>query len=149
MGTWRGKERSAVGEGWRWTGLSPCCLGPCLLPAGQEAGRGPQDMSQRHQKDLGKKVSQQTRRRGTAFQPPTPSLRRRALGQVSSPLLPCGSLTGRIRIKKHTSAERSLEERLDCRTLSDMLCYLGRHHQGSLGLSLHICVENQCVYACH
>ena len=33
------------GGGW----LPLCCLGPCLLPAGQETGRGAQDMSQRHQ----------------------------------------------------------------------------------------------------
>ena len=111
----KGQPWAKGGDGqgcrWWWGGWLPlCCLGPCLLPAGQEAGRGPQDMSQRHQKYLGEKMSQQTHRRGPAFQPPTPSLRRRTLGQVSSPLVPCGSLTGRIGIKKHTSTERSLED---------------------------------------
>lgn len=148
-GNRRGKERSAVGEGWRWTRLSPCCLGPCLLPAGQEAGRGPQGHESEAPERSGQEGESADPEEGDRIPAPYPILEETSPGASLQPPLALWVPHGQNRIKKHTSAERSLEERLDCRTLSDMLCYLGRHHQGSLGLPLHICVENQCVYTCH
>ena len=96
MGTGEERKGQPLARGGDGHGYPRVVWARVFSQLGRKQEGAHKDMSQRHQKDLGKKVSQQTQRRGTAFQPPTPSLRRRALGQVSSPLLPCGSLTGRI-----------------------------------------------------
>lgn len=140
MGTWRGKERSAVGEGWRWDRAIPVLSGPVPSPSWAGSRKGPQDMSQKIGKDLGKKVSQQTPGGGGLTPAPYPILEETSSWGKSSAPLALWVLHGQNQDKETHLRRKVTGGATGLQNVKRYALLLRRHHQGSLGLlSSYLC----------